>query len=404
MTRLLRKQWIRELLVVTMLCLAAAGILTAPRTTSEAAREGLYMCIDVLIPSLFPFFVLSTLVIEMNMTRPLGRMMEPVMRPLFRVNGSCSAAVILGFLGGYPVGAKCAISLYEKGRCSKVEAERLLAFCNNSGPAFILGAAGVGILGSSRAGWLLYLSHTAASLTVGLLFRFYKTKDQPTVDIKQASVKKEVRSNFTDAFITSVKSSFESVFYISAFVIFFTAVVRLLFTSGAFPAAASALSSILAPLGLTEDMIEDLLTGLVELTSGLFSVRDDTTAGLRGKIAMAAFMLGWAGLSVHCQVLSFAARSGLSSRTYIWGKILHASISALYAYLLTVRIGLDIPVTETIAGQVETISRLRFRDTFGLTVTTITAMVLVLLLIAGVRVLRRKPTPPKPSEVVDWQG
>ena len=393
MTRLLRKRWIRELLVVTMLCLAAAGLLTAPRTTSEAAREGLYMCIDVLIPSLFPFFVISALFIELNMTRPLGLMMEPIMRPLFRVNGSCATAVILGFLGGYPVGAKCAISLYEKGKCSKVEAERLLAFCNNSGPAFILGAAGVGILGSSRAGWLLYLSHTAASLTVGLLFRFYGDRAKKSPLPAEGGAAKGgggCSVTFTDAFIKSVKSSFESVFYISAFVIFFTAVVRLLFTSGAFPAAASGLSHILTPLGLTEDMIEDLLTGLVELTSGLFSVRDDTTAGLRGKLAMAAFMLGWAGLSIHCQVLSFVARSGLSSRTYIWGKILHASISALYAYLLTVRIGLDIPVTETIADQVETISRLRFRDTFGLTVTTITAMVLVLLLIVGVRAWRRR--------------
>jgi sporulation integral membrane protein YlbJ len=388
MTRLLRRQWTKELLIALMLLISAAALLSAPRTTSDAAREGLYICIDVLIPSLFPFFVLSAMVIELNMARSIGRVLEPVMRPLFRVNGSCAAAVILGFLGGYPVGAKCAISLYEREQCSKEEAERLLAFCNNSGPAFVLGAAGVGILGSSRAGWLLYLAHTAASLTVGFMFRFYK-RGRPLLS-EGGAAKSGKGCPFPDAFIKSVKSSFESVFYISAFVIFFTAVVRLLFTSGALPMVAGWLSTLFAPFGLTAEMALDLLTGLIELTSGLFSIRDDTTAGLAGKMAMAAFILGWAGLSIHCQVLSFIGRSGLSSRTYIWGKVLHACISALYAFLLAGPAGLEIQYTETLAEQVETITRLRFRDTFGLTMTTITALVLVLMLVAGVRAWRRK--------------
>ena len=396
MTRLLRRQWIKELLIALMLLLAAVALLTAPRTTSEAAREGLYICIDILIPSLFPFFVLSALIIELGMARSIGRALEPVMRPLFRVNGTCAAAVVLGFLGGYPVGAKCAISLYEKGQCSEEEAERLLAFCNNSGPAFILGAAGVGILGSSRAGWFLYLSHTAASLTVGFIFRFYRHRGAlrlPAGNRGQPPLIHNERQRpptFTDAFIKSVKTSFESVFYISSFVIFFTAVVRLLFTSGALPMAATALSAVFSPLGLTAEMAADLLTGLIELTSGLFTIRDDVTAGLVGKMALAAFILGWAGLSVHCQVLSFIGRSGLSSRTYITGKFLHACISALYAFSLTRLSGLDLAVTGAIAGQVETITRLRFRDTFGLTVTTITALVLVLLLIRAARLWRRR--------------
>jgi sporulation integral membrane protein YlbJ len=387
MTRILRNRRLTDGLVGLMLALAALGLLVSPRTTSEAAREGLYICINVLIPSLFPFFVISMLSIELGLAQRFGRFLESLMRPLFRVGGPCAAAVALGFLGGYPVGAKCAISLYEKGLCSKEEAERLLAFCNNSGPAFILGAAGIGILGSNSAGWLLFLTHTFASLTVGLLFRFYRSRSETEprpcsgagCGFRTVPPSEPGNISFSAAFTHSVKSSFVSVFYISSFVIFFTVIVRLLFTSGALPAIAGALSRILAPLGMTADVIQNLLTGLIELTSGLYSLQGGTAGGLAGRMAMAAFMLGWAGLSVHCQVLYFIGQSGLSPRTYLAGKILHACISAVYAFLLARVTGLELPAAETIAGQVETIAHLRFFDTLTLTLTAVGALVSIAL-------------------------
>ncbi|MCL2003618.1 MAG: sporulation protein [Oscillospiraceae bacterium] len=388
MTRILKSRLLTDVTVGLMLAAAALGLLLSPRTTSEAAREGLYICANVLIPSLFPFFVLSALTIELGLARRTGRALERFMRPLFRVGGACAAAVALGFFGGYPVGAKCAISLYEKGLCSKEEAERLLAFCNNSGPAFILGAAGVGILGSSRAGWLLFLTHTAASVAVGVLFRFYKYGAVPATAVPDGT---EETVSLSAAFTRSVKSSFSSVFYISSFVVFFTVAVRLLFTSGVLPAAAGALSALLSPFGMTRDAAQNLLTGLIELTSGLFFLQGGATGHLAGRMAMAAFMLGWAGLSVHCQVLSFIGQSGLSPRSYLAGKMLHASISAVFAFILTRLTGLEIQATETIAEQVETIARLRFFDTLGVTLTAITALTLALALVLAGRLWRAIP-------------
>jgi hypothetical protein len=228
-----------------------------------------------------------------------------------------------------------------------------------------------------------------------LLFRFYKYGKCSDPVIQNRQFKPVPLS---DAFTKSVKSSFVSVFYISSFVIFFTVAVRLLFTSGALPAAANALAALLAPLGMTQSAAQNLLTGLIELTSGLFSLQGGATGRLAGRMAMAAFMLGWAGLSVHCQVLSFIGASGLSPRTYLAGKVLHACVSAVFAFLLTLVAGLEIPVTETIAEQVETIARLRFLDTLGVTLTAIGALGLVMLLVAAGRLWqlleRRKLKPP----------
>ena len=175
MGRLMGKRRCRELLLTLGLLCAAVCLVAWPREAMAATGDGLKLCGNVILPSLFPFFVLSSLVVELGLSRYLGRLFQPVMAPLFRVNGACASAVALGFVGGYPVGARTAIQLYQSGQCSRTEAERLLAFCNNSGPAFILGVVGTGVFASSRVGVLLYLAHAAASCCVGLLFRFYRS-------------------------------------------------------------------------------------------------------------------------------------------------------------------------------------------------------------------------------------
>lgn len=132
MLRLLRQQKVRDALAGLALLIATAGLVAAPGEAIAGAKDGLVLCFNVIVPSLFPFFVLSSLVVDLGLAAYLGRALEGLMRPLFRVSGSCAAAVALGFIGGYPVGARTALQLYQQGLCSKPEAERLLAFCNNS--------------------------------------------------------------------------------------------------------------------------------------------------------------------------------------------------------------------------------------------------------------------------------
>ena len=84
------------------ICIVAFAL--RPSEVAEAARGGIALCLDIIMPSLFPFFVLSTLIVELGLARYLGKALEGVMRPLFSIGGACSAAVVLGFVGGYPVG------------------------------------------------------------------------------------------------------------------------------------------------------------------------------------------------------------------------------------------------------------------------------------------------------------
>lgn len=372
MSKLLSRQGVRDLCLGLGLLCATLALMFWPQEAMEAAREGLRLCYNVILPSLFPFFVLSALVVDLGLAGYIGRALEGIMRPLFNVPGACASAFALGFVGGYPVGARTALSLYQKGMCTKTEAERLLAFCNNSGPAFILGVVGAGVFASSKVGLLLYLAHAAASVCVGFLFRFYKREGKRRE--RRASPTFEAE-RITVAFTGAIKNSFLSTLNICAFVVFFTVVIKLLFLSGLLPGLAGVLGALLSPLGFSTQWAERLLTGLIELTSGVWTL---TGAGtMSGKLSMAAFLLGWAGLSVHCQVLSFIGGSGLSVKTYIGGKLLHGGLSALFIGLLLRLFPLEEPVAAYLAEQVEGIAGVDFSS--ALTISLAAAWIMWLL-------------------------
>ncbi len=374
MGKLVGKAQYRDILLGAGLLWATLALILWPEQTMGAMRDGIKLCGNVILPSLFPFFVLSSLVVELGMSRYLGRLLEPVMVPLFRVNGSCAAALAMGFVGGYPVGARTAIELYENGQCSRTEAERMLAFCNNSGPAFILGVVGAGVFGSGAAGLLLYLAHLLASLGVGVLFRFYKpgegpqTRGRPGVQFQTSS--------FPRAFTHSVTGALQSTLNICAFILFFTVFLRILAHAGILGGLARLLAALLAPLGMNQTWAERLLTGLVELSSGVSSLTD---GALSGRLSMAAFMLGWAGVSVHCQVLAFLGDSGLSMRTYVLGKLLHGAVSAGLAALLFRLIHTSSPASFYLAEQAEAIARLDFQRALTLSAAAAWGMWLAFL-------------------------
>jgi len=366
MSKIVRSQKIYDAVICLALVVAVVALCLFPQESIQAARDGLTLCANVIIPSLFPFFVLSDLTVSLGIVRYFGKLLEPLMRPLFNVRGECAAAVVLGFIGGYPVGARTALSLYENGTCTKAEAERLLSFCNNSGPAFILGVVGAGIFSSSRIGLMLYLTHFLASMIVGVIFRNWGGG--------RAGESKKVTPNFkavrfTQSFIDAVLNAVQSTLNICGFVLFFTVFIRLLYLSGILPGLAGLLGTLFSRFGFDSDWAEMLLTGIIEISSGVWSLKG---AAVQNAVAMAAFMLGWAGLSVHCQTLSFIGASDLSVRSYILGKFLHGGISGALAFFIARLFPLEAPVSTYLVKQVTDIVSLDFGA--AITISTIAAV------------------------------
>ncbi|MBQ2840653.1 MAG: sporulation protein [Oscillospiraceae bacterium] len=305
-----------------------SGLVIFPRDVSESVRNALTLCSASVIPSLFPFFVASRLITNLRYSDMLGKKLNGVMRPVFSLDGTMSPALLLGLIGGYPVGAMTCATLYKERLCSRNDAERALAFCNNCGPAFIIGAVGNGVFASSKTGIALYIIHVLGALTTGFLLRILSP-------VKLSQSKAVLNSNpkipsFSFSFTDSVVSAMKSSLVISAYIVLFSVLVKILQLLSVF----SVIGRLMFLLtGIDESTVSAILTGLLEITVGSYSVSE--CVSFNAAFVIISFFLGLGGLSVHCQTLSAISDSGLSARQHFIGKAIHGCISALYAFCAT---------------------------------------------------------------------
>lgn len=238
------------------------------------------------------------------------------MRYAFRLPGSCASALVLGLIGGYPTGAKTAVELYRSGLCSRDEAQRLLSFCNNCGPAFLFGVVGCGIFRHPRYGLLLTGIHYAAALLTGLV-----TNRCAHIPLRRQRSHLTPPTPLAAAFVESVAGALRAMLDLCSFVLCFGAITKLLSLSGLPRRAANFLLPFLTP-----QTGENFLLGLLEMTHG---VTAPSAEMLPIRLILTAGLLGWGGVSVHCQVLSLLRDTNLSAAPYLKGKALHGALSML---------------------------------------------------------------------------
>ncbi len=284
--------------------LAALGLLllllfAAPQA-AELTRQALRLCASTVLPALFPLMVASSLVVSLGCAATAGRLLSPVMGRLFRCSGSGGTALLLGLLGGYPLGARTVAALRRSGRIEAGEAQHLLHFCNNAGPAFIISMVG-SHFGRAATGQLLYLIHVTAALITGFLF---------SRKLSSAALCSTVSSSeetpFSTALVDAIAGAGTTCLQICSFITFFQVVLQLL----------SQRTGLVHPLAL----------GFVELTCGIVRLGTE-----RWDFVAAAALLGWGGCSVHCQTAAVLRGSGVSMAPYLRAKLLHGLLSAALA-------------------------------------------------------------------------
>lgn len=311
-----KKQRLQDAFVLCGFLLCGAGLLCYSKAVSAAMTQALALCVQVLLPSLFPFFVLSSMFISTGVIQRLSTRLEKPFQWLFGLPGSFGAALLLGAAGGYPVGAKTIATLYQQGQCSKRDAEKALRFCNNAGPAFLISAVGASLLQDPHAGLNLYAVHVLSALIIGFIYR------KNTDHVKYNGITADhMRSTATiSLFLRAVTDAFSSFLNVSAFVLIF-----------------SVISTMLQQLPLIDSLHclpgggilwYGLLAGFLELTSGVACL---TQGVLPSSILLPAlsFLCGWGGCSVHFQTISLLHDAGLSCRQYLKSKLLQGILAAL---------------------------------------------------------------------------
>lgn len=335
--------------ITAFLFLSAALMLAVlmigyPEASWQAGIRGLAIWWDVLFPSLFPFFVISEVLLGFGIVHFLGKLLDPLMRPLFRIPGSGGFVLAMGFASGYPVSAKLATQLREQRLVSRVEGERLVSFTTSSDPIFLIGAVSVGFFGNPKLAGALALSHYGGALLIGLIMRFYRPdrKEAAAPAAKgepgRFSLKLALRAmheariqdgrSLGELLRQAVASSLQLMTVVGGLVVFFSVILEVLTAAGFMSSLYAGFRHLLPLLGLPSPLAEPLMGGLFEVTLGAKAAAAPQGIPLMFMAATAAFILSWGGLSVHAQVASILNSSDLRYFPFLLARFLHAVLSA----------------------------------------------------------------------------
>ncbi len=304
-------------------------LLFEPTVSIGAAKTGLLLWFNTVLPSLLPFIIGANILMATDSIYFFEKIFRPIMKPLFNVPGCCAFPWIMGLISGYPMGAKIASELYESNQITKSEFQRVLSFCNNSGPFFILGAVGVGMLANEKLGYSLLIIHIISSVLVGILFRFYG-QDTPSYKAPYI-VPLKPASSIGDILGKSITNAMDVMVQVGGYIIMFSVIGTLLQDTSLVKVLASSMYYLLKPLGMTQSLALSWLIGMVEMSNGAFMV--STYQGICTlKIPIISFILGWGGFCVHAQSLSFIEKGAIKTPLYLLSKVLHGVI----AFILTV--------------------------------------------------------------------
>lgn len=310
-----------KLAIMAALC-AMAALLMSTESVINCCRGALTLCLELIMPSLFPFFVISGLLNRLGLPAMLGRLLSPLASRLFRVSGPGASAFFIGITGGYPMGASYIADMLERGQIDQNEASHLLAFCNNSGPAFIMGAVGAGVFHSAGVGLLLYLIHILSALIAGVLLRPRKSIDH---GVCTAPTAESIKTALPEA----VRQSVISTLNVCGFVVCFTVLTGLFDAWGLFSLLSGAIA---ARFGVEMHFVRAALTGVLELGSAVGTMQG--LAVTPQNLTLAAAILGWGGISVHFQTAAVLAEADIKTAPHFRGRLMSAAIGAALGYIL----------------------------------------------------------------------
>lgn len=289
---------IKNSLLMFLIVITGFLLISERDDVTVAVSNGLSVCGDVLIPSLFPFMVLSSFALSSGLFDGNGKVASFIMKKVFRLPAVCLSAIIFGFIGGYPVGAKVISSLFDDGKISGSDARHLFSFCVNAGPAFAVSVAGYMMFGSKEAGYVILISACVASLLTGIVYgRIKKCREYITFENTRHE------TALSESFFSAVSSSCNGMLNVCGWVIVFfvgSAMIRQCITNEA--------------TGLIYD-------SLAEVTSGL------TAAAKLGGVPFAAACISFGGVCIMCQLMPYIKKCGLKIREYLLFRIINSVLT-----------------------------------------------------------------------------
>ena len=339
----MNKSIFKTFFLATGATLLAGALIKFPQQALEASVRGVNIWWEIVFPSLLPFFIISELLISFGVVAFIGVMLEPLMRPLFKVPGVGGFIWAMGMASGFPSGAKLTTRLRQEKQLTKIEAERLISFTNSSNPLFIFGAVSIGFFHNPALGIVLAAAHYIANFFVGLSMRFYGQDEQPKAGKNYSSLLKHAlrkmhrtrlkeKRPFAKILGDSIISSIETLLLIGGFIILFSVINKMLYIINITEYLSYIFQYILSFLQLSVSFSMPLISGLFEITLGSQMTSSVSNVPLLQQAIITSFILAFNGFSVHAQVASIIAPTDIRFAPYFFARILHG----IFASIITI--------------------------------------------------------------------
>lgn len=318
----MKKKWV-SIGIMVLLMLIAFEILTESSAILNSVGFSFNVWKNNIFPSLFPFFVLSEVLINYGFVELVGELFRPLMNKLFRLKGNCAFIFIMSIISGFPSNAKYTRELYLKGEINAYEASKILAFTHFSNPLFILGTVSLLFLNNKEVGFLILLCHYGTNLLIGLLFRGYHPSP---IEVEPFSFKRAITKmhekrlsnnrNFGEVITGALLNGINTLLLILGVVTMFLVITTIIDQN----------------LSLSP-FFQSLLNGFFEMTQGLKYI-SILALPLKLKTVFSVMILSFGGLSVHMQAVSILSDTKIKYFPFFVSRILHATIASLLTFFL----------------------------------------------------------------------
>ena len=277
-----------------------------PEASAQGVSDGIDLCLGTLIPTLYPFLVVSSLLTQTGIINRLSIPFNKVTNLLFRLDGNCFGVIIMSMIGGMPVGCKMASELYENGSITRSQSRRMMLFCFCCGPAFIIGSVGIFMLSSKSAGIILYASVVLSAIIMGILSRFFEEDD----NVRHHCINQDASQPFSLALVKATSAGTSAMLSICSWVVLFSCINRLV---------------EIMPMG---DSAKFFLYCILEVTNGV-----RISAGYL-TLPLIAGIISFGGICSHCQVMPYIVKVHMKYKFFLVSRIVSAALSVIICNLL----------------------------------------------------------------------
>ena len=302
--------------------LLAVVLVYSGDTFAQGIRQGIQLCLQTVIPSLFCFMILTSFLMQSGLYRLLSLPLGPFCKTLLYLPSEMGSVVLLSLIGGYPMGAQSIASLLRQNRLARDDAQRMLLFCCCAAPSFVVTAVGSGMFASQQIGLFFYGVQVGVSLLLGMLLgigaRLHRKTPALSTSLPCLSTP---FAGPGEAFVGAVSSSVTTMAQMCGFILLFSAL----------QAAVQSMAG--------DSSLGCLLLGLGEVTNGC-----RLAAGMPHGVLYASLFLSFGGFSVIAQIAGILRDSGLRLLPFVAARALHGILSASVTFLVLPHLPGDIAV------------------------------------------------------------